>query len=346
MLRRVARIGLLLCAAVIAAAATAHAASPLGVGSAEPAFGTSGFLGGFLAWVNGHQQSFYRALTGALRTLREDPSGMWMLLGLSFGYGVFHAAGPGHGKAVISSYMLANETELRRGIAIAFISSLLQGLVALLAVGAAYFLLRGSPITLTRATNAMEIASYALVAGFGGWMLVRKLRNVRFSRTTTEALFAGAGSSAMQPSALRFQDNRTDHPYRAGRSARVCSECGMAHLPDPARLASPRFGAREAWSAILAVGLRPCSGAILVLTFSLLNGLYIGGVLSVLAMSLGTAITVSALAVVAVGAKDLAMRLAGAGSSAAGRIGFAIEVLGALMVLVLGLILLGAALQP
>lgn len=104
------------------------------------------------------------------------------------------------------------------------------------------------------------------------------------------------------------------------------------------------FDWREAWSAIVAVGLRPCSGALIVLSFALLNGLYIGGVLSVLAMSVGTAITVSALATLAVTAKDFAVRYASSATTAT-RIGNAIEIFGAVLVLVLGLVLLGAALQ-
>src|SRR5262245_52648484 len=96
--------------AVAVFATAAHAQSPLGIGTAEPAISTTGFLGGFFAWVNGEQQAFYRTLTGALKGMRENPWHLWSLIGLSFAYGVFHAAGPGHGKAVISSYMIANET--------------------------------------------------------------------------------------------------------------------------------------------------------------------------------------------------------------------------------------------
>ena len=110
-------------------------------------------------------------------------------------------------------------------------------------------------------------------------------------------------------------------------------------------LRADNFSIQEAWSAIIAVGLRPCSGALLVLTFSLLNGLYLGGILSVLAMSVGTAITVSTLAILAVTAKDLAMRYAGHGSTASMRIANAIEIVGAGLVLIMGLLLLGAALQ-
>jgi nickel/cobalt exporter len=125
----------------------------------------------------------------------------------------------------------------------------------------------------------------------------------------------------------------------------VCETCGNAHVPDPSLLAGDRFSAREAWSAIVAVGLRPCSGALLVMTFSLLNGLYLGGVLSVAAMSLGTAITVSLLATLAVTAKSVAVRLSGRGSTASIWIGNAIEILGAVLVMLMGALLLGASLQ-
>ena len=131
------------------------------------------------------------------------------------------------------------------------------------------------------------------------------------------------------------------HQHHAGE---VCATCGHAHAPDPSLLKGDRFALREAWSAIVAVGLRPCSGALIVLSFALLNGLYFGGVLAVLAMSIGTAITVSTLATLAVTAKGAALRFAGNGSAAA-HIGTAIEIGGALMVMILGLLLLGASLQ-
>src|SRR5690606_33282559 len=120
--------------------------SPLGIGSAEPAISVSGPLAPLFSWINSQQQSFYRALTGALKAMREDSFALWSLIGLSFAYGVFHAAGPGHGKAVISSYMIANETQLKRGILISFLSALLQGAMAIAVVAATYLLLRGTSI--------------------------------------------------------------------------------------------------------------------------------------------------------------------------------------------------------
>ncbi len=324
--------------------AVAHAQSPLGIGTAEPAFQTNGLFGGFFAFVNMEQQRFYHTLTDAIKGMRENPWQLWSLIGLSFAYGVFHAAGPGHGKAVISSYMIANETELKRGVLLSFLSSMMQGGVAILLVGAAYLVLRGSSISMTQATHFLEVVSYALIAAFGGWLLFRKLKGMRERRLAS----ASAGDHGHHGHAHHdHHDHVHDHGHSHAHShgpGEVCDTCGHAHAPDPSMLKGDRFALREAWSAIIAVGLRPCSGALIVLSFALLNGLYLGGVLSVFAMSLGTAITVSILATLAVTAKDLAVRYASSGSAAL-RITNGIEISGALLVLVLGFVLLGASLQ-
>jgi nickel/cobalt exporter len=323
----------------VAGVAVAHAQSPLGIGTAEPAFKTTGIFGGFFAWVNMEQQRFYHTLTQAIKGMRENPWHLWSLIGLSFAYGVFHAAGPGHGKAVISSYMIANETELKRGVMLSFLSSMMQGGVAILLVGAAYLVLRGSSISMTQATHFLEVVSYALIAAFGGWLLYRKLRGMR-QRQVVPAM--AQAHHDHHDHAHHFHDN-SHHSHSHG-PGEVCDTCGHAHAPDPSTLKGDRFALREAWSAIIAVGLRPCSGALIVLSFALLNGLYLGGVLSVFAMSIGTAITVSVLATLAVTAKDLAVRYASSGSSAM-RISNGIEISGALLVLGLGIVLLGASLQ-
>ena len=109
-------------------------------------------------------------------------------------------------------------------------------------------------------------------------------------------------------------------------------------------LTGDRFDWRTAWSAVAAVGIRPCSGALIVLTFAFLNGLWLGGILSVFAMSLGTAITVAALATLAVTAKNWAVALAGDGR-AGNAVHSVIEIGGAALVMVLGLTLLAASLS-
>jgi nickel/cobalt transporter (NicO) family protein len=306
----------------------AHAGSSLGIGNNEVALVPTGMFGHLFFFINTQQRTFYRAMTGALKSMRDDGSKAWLLVGLSFAYGIFHAAGPGHGKAVISSYMIANEVALRRGILLSFVSSFLQALTALMVVGGTFLVLRGTSISMDDATWVMEVASYAMITAFGAWLLWKKAFRPFF-----------VTAPALSPAHVGHE-HQAHHHHGADE---VCEDCGHSHAPDPAMLAD-QFDWRTAWSAIAAVGMRPCSGALIILTFALLNGLYIGGVLSVLAMALGTAITVSSLASLAVTAKNTAVRLASS-DSAAQRIHRFAEISGAVLVFVLGLTLLGAALR-
>jgi nickel/cobalt exporter len=345
----------------LAAAGPALARSSLGIGSAEvTAQPSGGFLGGVFTQIAVYQREFFTALRGALIDLKQDGLALPFLVGLSFVYGVFHAAGPGHGKAVISAYVLANEVELRRGILLSFVSSLVQAVSALVVVGAGWFVLRGTAVSMTEATDMLELASYALVAGVGSWLLVRKLAKLAAGwRARGGSLaFAPAGSfsGGGTMGTLAFaapgrtggeSGRRVIGPASGALAADICTEaeddcgCGRSHMPDPKNLSgNVTFG--SAVSAVMAVGLRPCSGAIVVLTFALVNGLYLGGVLSVLAMALGTAITVSAIAATAVFAKGIALKLGGTRYAA---ITTAVEIGGALLLLILGLLLMGGALQ-
>ena len=112
--------------------AEARPAMPFGGPPPEPGLNLP--RTGFFGWLQDQQRSFYGAMTASLDALRTDWTAFWVLGGLSFLYGVFHAAGPGHGKVVISSYVLANETQLRRGVLLSVVSALLQSLVAVVFV--------------------------------------------------------------------------------------------------------------------------------------------------------------------------------------------------------------------
>lgn len=331
----------------------AHAQSSLGIGTAEPSIAPTGALAGLFQWINGHQQAFYRSMTGALKGMREDGTQLWLLIGLSFAYGIFHAAGPGHGKVIISSYMLANNVALRRGIALSVISSLLQAGSAILVIGAVFLFLRGTAVSMTDATHWLEVASFALVAAYGGWLLWRKLRRYLPHLLPRPAMVA-AGSpintlfDAQPPCEPARSTGATGRSFKAleakAGSMEICEDCGQSHAVDPTTLGGHHLDWRSAWAAVAAVGIRPCSGALIVLTFSLLNGLWLGGIVSVFAMALGTAITVSALAVLAVGARDGALAIAG-NSRTGAAIHTAIEVGAAAALLLIGLTMLGASLS-
>lgn len=333
-----------------------HAQSPLGIGATETALPATGMFAGLIAWINAHQREFYRALTGALTSIRDGGGGMWLMIGLSFAYGVFHAAGPGHGKAVISSYMLANEVALRRGVVLSFISSILQAITAIIVMAAVFLVLRGTSVSMGDATRFLEIASYALITGFGVWLLWRKawphLRRLS-GYAPAHSLSAAHVHHHHDGHAHHHHDHDDHHHHGHDHShhhhhdhgpGEVCSSCGHAHAPDPKLISGERFDWRTAWAAIMAVGLRPCTGALVVLSFAFLNGLWSVGILSVFAMALGTAITVSALAIAAVTAKNWAVAFAGEGRTG-NRVHATIEIAGASFVFLLGLLMLTAALS-
>ena len=322
------------------AATTALAQSSLGIGTNEVSMQPTGFFAGFFHWINSQQRAFYKAMTTALKGMRDDGNAAWLLVGLSFAYGIFHAAGPGHGKAVISSYMLANETTLKRGIMLSFLSAFIQALSALVIVAAAFLFLRGTTISMDDATHGFEVASFGLITAFGAWLLWQKTigRSAKFALRDVSGNPVSASACEPVGSSPRFQATETTGKFAA---TEICPDCGRSHMPDPA-LISGRFDWKSAGSAVLAVGLRPCSGALIVLTFAFLNGLFAGGILSVLAMALGTALTVSALATLAVMAKNTALRLSR--PSAADTVMRVIEIGGAAMVFLFGLMLLGASL--
>lgn len=311
------------------------AQNSLGIGAGEAAVPSAGLSSGALAWINSMQQAFYRSLTGALKAMRDDPTKLWILIGLSFAYGVFHAAGPGHGKAVISSYMLANEIVLRRGILLSFLSALAQGATALVVMGLVFLLFRGTSVSMSDAAGFLEVASYALIAGFGAWLLWRKAGRYLRRRAATVSLPAADTG--------HFHGRIRDHGPPPG-DGDLRAACRHAHAPDPMMLKGDDFDWKSAWTAIAAVGIRPCSGALIVLTFAFLNRLWLGGIASVLAMSIGTAITVSMLASMAVLAKSAAMRVSGHGAMG-NAVHSAIEIAGALLILLIGALLLSARLN-
>ncbi len=348
--RPVLALALALAAAVLADG-TLHqlfAQSPFGVGRATP----DPQVGGVVGWLLEMQSYFYRQISGTIRAARQDGSAVVALLGISFAYGVFHAAGPGHGKAVISSYLVANEETARRGILLAFVSALLQALVAIAVVGVGAWLLNATSKTLCGAERVIEIASYGLIALFGArlvWVkgrgFVGALKEARlpYGAVASPALapeFAAVPAAAaemLQPAAAFGHDHQRhdhahdhnshqhhDHAHEAsahhaahGEPGHVHDEhCGHHHGPSPQELAGPG-GLRRGFGAILAVGLRPCSGAILVLVFALAQGLFWAGIAATLLMGLGTALTVAAIAVLAVSAKGLARRIGAASSRGA-----------------------------
>jgi nickel/cobalt exporter len=302
-------MGFVLAWAFAAAAPPAPAArNPFGVGIREAGGNNSGLVG----WILATQSGFYRQLTATLRNIGTSEGAAWTLVGLSFAYGVFHAAGPGHGKAVISAWILANERALRRGLAMAGAAAILQAVVAIALVGILAGALRLTAARMTGVTAWVEVASFAAVALVGAALLWRKASRFALHLAPVGAAHFHAPGEACGPG------------------------CFHAAMPAPETTGSLRSAA----GAILAAGLRPCSGAIIVLVFAMSLGMFATGIVAVLAMAAGTAMTTGAIAALAVLAKGAALRVASGRGHTAALVVAALEVLAAATVLALGVALL------
>jgi nickel/cobalt transporter (NicO) family protein len=322
-----------LTASIVPAAALAQLAHrPFAVGGGEGG-GAEGGIAGFLM---SEQSRLTHLMAGQVHALHGNPAALWGLVALGFGYGVFHAAGPGHGKALIASYMMANEGSLRRGIAMAFLAALLQATVAVALVGAAALIFEATASQINTAADWLSIASSAAVSAIGLWLSWRKGRaliaalSLWFERSEAAApAFAGVAWRA-PPRALSAA------AYRAAAPAAAPDLCCA---PDPAALTDV-FSWRHAAGTVVAAGSRPCSGAILVLVFALAQGVFPAGIAAAFAMAFGVAVTTGVLAVLAVFAKAVAVRFAGGANSRAALVARTFEFAASLAVFGFGLSLL------
>ncbi|MGA7388982.1 MAG: nickel/cobalt transporter [Pseudolabrys sp.] len=303
-------------------------AQPFGVTQSAP----PPEVGGFAGWILAKQAEFYRMLSGLIRAAKADGTAAYTLLGVSFLYGIFHAAGPGHGKAVISSYLVANDETWRRGIVLSFASAILQACTAIVIVGVAAAMLGATAKAMGETVRVIEIVSYALILLIGLRLLWVKGR--AFLRLLQRETHAHHTHDHARHHDHHRHGHSHDHEHEDEASA-----WGHAHAPEPEELTGQHW-LRRGLSAIVAVGLRPCSGAIIVLVFALAQGLFWIGVASTFVMGLGTAITVAVIATLAVGARGLAGRLAKAKPGAGMLLLRGLETAAALVIVMFGAALL------
>ena len=325
------------------------AGSPAASANAGPAN-----TGGIWGWVLATQAYYHRELATAVRDIKSAHplAAAATLAFISFAYGVLHAAGPGHGKAVISSYVLANRQTVRRGILLSFLAAFFQAVSAIALVGVLAIALKATSLTMRAAESWIEILSWALVALVGVWLLYRQIAPLVAPKSTpfvspargptTAFAHVHADAHAHTPGhgeAGHVHGPGCSHGHTHATSTPAIhvhdANCGHVHMPEPAQLQGPWDWGR-AISLAMTVGIRPCTGAILVMLFALSQGILWAGIFATFMMSIGTALTVSVLAALAVGSRDLAVRLAGLDNPWAMRLETSVGIVGALAVVVLG----------
>ncbi|ANG93757.1 nickel/cobalt transporter [Enterobacteriaceae bacterium 155047] len=234
------------------------------------------------------QREVNQQMSSLLKAVAADPTKAGgSLLIFSFLYGVLHALGPGHGKIVITTWLATHPSKLKSSIGLTLASSLLQGIVAIVLVVVVLTLLKLPARQLHLSSFWLEKGSYALVGVLGLLLCWRALKKLRLL--------------VRKPVFKTFTPHHV-HDAHCG--------CGHQHLPTQAQLQSG-----EDWRArlmiILSMGMRPCSGAIMVLLFSKVIGVFSWGVISALAMAAGTSLTITSLALLVHSFRQLAVKLSG-----------------------------------
>jgi len=242
----------------------------------------------------GWQRDLHRSLTLAITEWSRTPAmATWVsLLSISFAYGVFHAAGPGHGKAVLATYLATHGGAVKRALGLSFAASLLQGITAILLVVVLVYGLGWITRQAMGSVVWVEQASFLLVAALGVWLCWRAVKQLRRAYQPERAVHFPSPGDEHNPGHEHSQDH--DHSH--------C--CGGAHHIEPQQA----LDWRTAIMTVGAIGMRPCSGAVLMLGASSLLGQLEVGIASVLAMSLGTGITVSVLALASILARGWAQQ--------------------------------------
>lgn len=254
------------------------------------------------------QMAFHREL-GTL--LRASVDLQWQtiasLLLVSFLYGVFHAAGPGHGKVVLSTYIATQPSRIGQAMLLSSLAALLQALVAIALIGLTGWLLGISAREAQSWGLWLDRSSFLLVALMGGYLALRAARALYQTRQRRHPLQIHSLTPATKPAVSTLLLQATS----SIKGSELCG-CGHAHAPSAQQLAAATR-LRDLCGIWLAMGIRPCSGALLILVLARVMEHFWLGAVATLAMAAGTAITVSLLALLSLKARHIALRLAASG---------------------------------
>ena len=207
-----------------------------------------------------YQRRIQRSLSSSLQDIQSGHGSvaLWAMLAVCFGYGVVHTLGPGHGKAVVVAYFL-DSTKPRAWLEGIFAGSWIaftHTLAALLlAAGLKAFASVGLFGALREVRN-VEIISYVLILLIGFWRL-------------------WAGLTGRLHEHVHGDDGHHHHDHD--------------HHHQPARRTI------AGWLLLTAAGIAPCAGALVMILLSVALGVVWAGVIGVIAIAFGMAITLAAI---------------------------------------------------
>lgn len=226
----------------------------------------SGQWDAFVHLIVKTQLQLHKLLNQQVMLIAQQPEVYGLgLIGISFIYGVFHALGPGHGKAVIVSYLASNPQSKLSSCLLAFSAALFQAITAIFLVTSFSLILDYKYAQLTVIASQFSLLGYSLLLGLGLFIAVRSIRQL----------------------------------YKPLPKKSHGSCCGSSDVKTKGKSVYQLF------LIAAAIGLRPCSGALIILVTSSMLGIYTYGVLGTLAMSLGTGFCTCLIALASLYTREL-----------------------------------------
>lgn len=256
-------------------------AGVLGVALLWAAMTLHAHWGAFIQWCLAMQITLHRYLVMYLLQLNDNQysGGVWLLVG-AFLYGVLHAIGPGHGKFIVTTYLSTNQESVAAARIVPFLGSLMQGVSAILFVFILAVGLNLASGDLSASRWYVEKISALMIGAFGAYVIYRALASLRPRKMTINAVTSLHGHDA---------------------------QCGCGHHGVGRKLHGVDWKTRL--GVVLAIGARPCSGAIMILMFANALGIVSWGIAAVMTMALGTALSILGLSLVVRYARNRAINL-------------------------------------
>lgn len=221
-----------------------------------------------MSWLQSRLTHMQQTIQEAITNLKEKGTftAYVLFLGISFLYGLLHAAGPGHGKALVSSYLFASQHRYTKALSMAALIGIVHTFAAFLLTLFIYALFdlffNAFFADVTYYATKLSALMIIGIAGYLGWQKIQAMKRA--------------------PKIVSF----SPHPFTC-----KCASC------------SPKSQSTD-WGVVLSAGIIPCPGTITIFIFALNTGAYLLGFLAALSMSLGMSSVIALTAIATVFTKN------------------------------------------
>lgn len=132
------------------------------------------FIGQIVDW----QYHLNSSVASYIQSVNENGlTAVMVVLAISFIYGLVHAAGPGHGKALVSFYFLSRGGSYKKAIKLGYLISIVHALSALSITFIVYFILHGLfSKTFKELSNISMVISAVMIIAVGIYLLIKAIK--------------------------------------------------------------------------------------------------------------------------------------------------------------------------